>query len=37
MSLPPGLRHVVAQTRLFTDARTYVIIRLPLTRSSQRS
>ena len=32
MSLPPGLRHVVAQTRLFTDARTYVIIRLPLTQ-----
>ena len=35
MSLPPGLRHVVAQTRLFTDARTYVIIRLPLTQLTE--
>lgn len=32
MSLPPGLRHVVAQTRLFTDAQNYVIVRLPLTQ-----
>lgn len=35
MSLPPGLRHVVAQTRLFTDARNYVIVRLPLTQISE--
>ncbi len=35
MSLPPGLRHVVAQTHLFTDAQTYVIIRLPLTQIAE--
>jgi len=35
MSLPPGLRHVVAQTRLFTDARNYIIVRLPLTQITE--
>ena len=28
MDLPPGLVHIVAQTRLFTDARDYVILRI---------
>lgn len=32
MALPPGLRHIVAQTRLFTDARNYIIVRLPFTQ-----
>lgn len=32
MSLPPGLRHIVAQTRLYTDAQTYVIVRLPVSQ-----
>lgn len=35
MSLPPGLRHVVAETRLFTDAQIYVIIGLPLTQVAE--
>jgi len=30
MSLPPGLRHTIAETRLFTDGRSYVILRLPI-------
>lgn len=35
MALPPGLRHVVAQTRLFTDAQNYIIVRLPGNQISE--
>ncbi len=30
MQLPPGLLHLISQTRLFSDKRSYVILRLPL-------
>lgn len=30
MQFPPGLRHVIAETHLFTDAKNYVILRLPI-------
>jgi hypothetical protein len=30
MELPVGLRHVIGQTRLYTDGRAYVVIRVPL-------
>lgn len=30
MELPVGLRHIVGQTRLYTDDRDYVVIRVPL-------
>ncbi len=32
MTLPPGLLHVIAETRLFTDGRPYVIIGLPASQ-----
>ena len=28
--LPPGLRHILAQTRLYTDEQEYVIVNIPL-------
>ncbi len=30
MQYPPGLRHLLAKTKLFTDAKDYVIMRLPV-------
>ncbi len=33
--LPPGLQHVIAETKLFTDARDYVILRLPRDHDEQ--
>ena len=30
MDLPPGLLHVLAQTRLYTDGREYVVVSVPL-------
>ncbi|MGD1992128.1 MAG: ACT domain-containing protein [Anaerolineae bacterium] len=30
MELPVGLRHIIGQTRLYTDDREYVVIRVPL-------
>ncbi len=29
MQLPPGLRHVLAETKLYSDEKDYVILRLP--------
>jgi hypothetical protein len=34
MQLPPGLRHILAETKLFTDAKDYVILRLPITEAA---
>jgi len=34
MQLPPGLRHILAETKLFTDAKDYVILRLPTTEAA---
>ncbi|MGC9400604.1 MAG: ACT domain-containing protein [Anaerolineae bacterium] len=34
MRLPPGLRHVLAETKLYTDARDYVILRLPIEETA---
>lgn len=35
MELPPGLQHTIAQTQLFTDARLYTILSLPLTQMGE--
>ncbi|MGC9357960.1 MAG: ACT domain-containing protein [Anaerolineae bacterium] len=35
MKYPPGLRHVIAETRLFTDAQSYVIAKLPAHQSEE--
>ncbi len=35
MDLPPGLLHILAQTRLFTDAQTYVILSIPRSQATQ--
>ena len=35
MDLPPGLIHIVAQTRLFTDAQNYVILRVALSQAKE--
>ncbi len=35
MQLPPGLLHVIAETRLFTDGRPYVIVGLPAAQLAQ--
>jgi hypothetical protein len=34
MQLPPGLRHILAETKLFTDARDYVILRLAIEEAT---
>ncbi len=34
MQLSPGLRHILAETKLFTDAKDYVILRLPTTEAA---
>lgn len=33
MQLPPGLRHVLAETELYTDDKDYVILRIPTTEA----
>jgi hypothetical protein len=35
MKLPPGLQHVIAETRLFTDTQSYIILRLPLSQRAE--
>ncbi len=35
MVLPPGLRHIVAETRLFSDGQSYIIAHLPLTQYTE--
>jgi len=37
MTLPPGLRHVIAETRLFTDGRPYVIAGLSASQLAAAS
>ncbi len=37
MTLPPGLRHVIAETRLFTDGRPYVIAGMPASQLAAAS
>ncbi len=37
MTLPPGLRHVIAETRLFTDGRPYVIVGLSISQLAAAS
>lgn len=37
MQLPPGLLHVIAETRLFTDGRPYIIVSLPSTQLAKAS
>jgi len=32
VELPLGLRHIIAQTRLYTDEREYVVVSVPLER-----
>ena len=35
MQYPPGLQHLLAKTKLFTDAKDYVILRLPLDQLAE--
>lgn len=35
MELPPGLLHVIAKTRLFTDGLDYVILGVPLLQTTE--
>ena len=35
MDLPPGLLHILAQTRLFSDGQEYIVASLPLDRVNE--
>lgn len=35
MDLPPGLLHMIAQTRLFSDGKIYVILRIGLLQAAE--